>query len=169
MGALSTAICPEPRLMHDRDSSSFDLSKSRRLVVIGMGMAAYGLVDRLSKRDAFSAFEVTLIGDEPTLPYDRVNLSKLFDGATESELSLASKQWYEDRKSTSSVVNESLGLTEVKKAFVQLMARRMGTTSWSLQPDRAPGCLRSTEPIETECLSIEHLAISLRSKSMCRM
>lgn len=67
-----------------------------RLVIIGGGMAGYGLCDRLVRSGAHERYQVTIIGDEPQPAYDRVNLSKFFSGRTADELLLATRQWYED-------------------------------------------------------------------------
>ena len=48
-------------------------------------MAGFGFCDRLVKNEASKDYSITLIGDEPSPAYDRVNLSKLFQpGVNES-------------------------------------------------------------------------------------
>ncbi|MEM6365751.1 MAG: FAD-dependent oxidoreductase, partial [Planctomycetota bacterium] len=49
---------------------------------------------------ATEAFDITIIGDEPSPAYDRVNLSKFFDGRTADDLLLASRDWYDDNEIT---------------------------------------------------------------------
>lgn len=77
---------------------------SSRLLVIGGGMAGFGLCDRLVKSETSKDFSISIIGEEPTPAYDRVNLSKLFqpngDADQESErcLDLADAQWYRDHQ-----------------------------------------------------------------------
>jgi len=66
----------------------------RRLIIIGMGMAATRLVEELIKR-APDAFDICMIGDEPSLPYNRVLLSSLLAGdLDESELELKKPDWW---------------------------------------------------------------------------
>ena len=55
---------------------------SLRLVVVGGGMAGFGLCDRLVRNKASKRYEITVFGDEPSPAYDRVNLSQLFSGRT---------------------------------------------------------------------------------------
>src|SRR5688572_31698281 len=46
------------------------------------GMVGHKLIERLIATDATTSWEVTVLGEEPRIAYDRVNLSKLFDGST---------------------------------------------------------------------------------------
>jgi len=50
-----------------------------RLVIIGGGMAAARLINRLTEL-APDRYAITLVGDEPSLPYDRVQLSSVLAG-----------------------------------------------------------------------------------------
>ncbi|WP_235951991.1 FAD-dependent oxidoreductase [Crateriforma spongiae] len=69
-----------------------------RLVIVGGGMAGWGLCDRLVRRNANHFYQITLIGDEPTPAYDRVHLSSYFGGRSEDDLLLADRQWYADHQ-----------------------------------------------------------------------
>src|SRR6187551_850478 len=69
-----------------------------RLVVVGNGMVGHKFLEMYGERAAAGAsppFDVTIIGEEPRLAYDRVGLSKYFDGKTPEELSLARPGQYE--------------------------------------------------------------------------
>ena len=59
-------------------------------------MAGFGLCDRLVRAGTVDEFEITLIGDEPSPAYDRVNLSRYFSGASADDLLLAPQEWYEN-------------------------------------------------------------------------
>lgn len=52
---------------------------TERLVIVGGGMAAARLINRLSEL-APDRYRVTLIGAEPSMPYDRVQLSSVLAG-----------------------------------------------------------------------------------------
>jgi nitrite reductase (NADH) large subunit len=98
---LLTAESPEV----DRPTSQPESGDERRhgwsgsrLVIVGLGMAGYGLCDRLDRNGFLSQLDVTVIGDEPTPAYDRVNLSKVFDGAATDDLLLAPADWYKNQK-----------------------------------------------------------------------
>lgn len=60
-----------------------------RIVVIGAGMVAHRLVDSLITR-ADSRISITVLGDEARSPYDRVGLTRYFDGESAEDLTLPS-------------------------------------------------------------------------------
>ncbi|QDV46347.1 Nitrite reductase [NAD(P)H] [Stieleria neptunia] len=66
-----------------------------RLVIVGGGMAGFGLCDRLVRSGVIQGYDVTVIGDEPLPAYDRVNLSTYFEGRSAEELLLAPRDWYQ--------------------------------------------------------------------------
>ena len=68
---------------------------SRRLVIIGNGMAATRLLDELVARDA-RRFAVTVIGEEAAAGYNRIMLSPWLAGEkSRSELITHPRDWYE--------------------------------------------------------------------------
>ncbi|WP_372788388.1 molybdopterin-dependent oxidoreductase [Paraconexibacter sp.] len=80
--------------------SARDGAPRRRLVVVGGGMAGMATVEAaLAHAEAGpAAFDVTLIGAEPTAPYNRVLLSSMLAGQVgEQELALRHPQWFADR------------------------------------------------------------------------
>jgi nitrite reductase (NADH) large subunit len=70
--------------------------KRRELIVVGNGMVGHRFVDLLVKNGGTSDFNVTVIGDEPRLAYDRVGLSSFFAGKSADDLSLVPPGFYED-------------------------------------------------------------------------
>src|SRR5262245_3109645 len=70
-------------------------STRKRLVVVGNGMVSHRLVELLRDRGPLADFEVSVIGEEPRPAYDRVNLSKFFEGKDAEGLALASAADYE--------------------------------------------------------------------------
>lgn len=58
----------------------------REILVVGAGPAAHRLADSLHQRDADRALHVTVVGEEPWQPYDRVALSTRLDGAVDLTL-----------------------------------------------------------------------------------
>jgi nitrite reductase (NADH) large subunit len=69
-----------------------------RLVVVGNGMVGHRFLEMVRERAGAGAdppFDVTVIGEEPRLAYDRVGLSGYFDGKTAEELALARPGQYE--------------------------------------------------------------------------
>jgi nitrite reductase (NADH) large subunit len=69
-----------------------------RLVIVGNGMVGHKLLELLGERAVATGnapFDVTVIGEEPRLAYDRVGLSGYFDGKTPDDLALARPGQYE--------------------------------------------------------------------------
>ena len=66
-----------------------------RLVVIGNGMVGHRFIEAAAERGVLDKFQTVVISEESRLAYDRVNLSKWFDGKSDSELSLVADGRYE--------------------------------------------------------------------------
>ncbi|MCM2369569.1 FAD-dependent oxidoreductase [Aporhodopirellula aestuarii] len=79
---------------HPTAGSIVDRTSTERLVVVGGGMAAYGFCRRIIESSERSRFSISVFGEEPRPAYDRVNLSSLLTGRTESDLLLAPRDWY---------------------------------------------------------------------------
>ncbi|MCA9216973.1 MAG: NAD(P)/FAD-dependent oxidoreductase [Planctomycetales bacterium] len=72
---------------------------TENLVVVGNGMASQAFCRCLTDwRNVHERFNLTVIGDENHLAYDRVHLSSLFNGKTASDLQLEPADWYNARK-----------------------------------------------------------------------
>jgi ferredoxin-nitrate reductase len=73
--------------------------RTRRLVVVGTGMAGLQVVDELHRRRPRDRWHVTMLGEEPVPTYNRVLLSKLLARAsTPAELELRPAAWYAERE-----------------------------------------------------------------------
>ena len=70
-------------------------ARPRRLVVIGFGMVAFKLVERLTALGALERYDVTLIGDEPYPAYNRIHLTEWFDHGDFNHLALGRPGWGE--------------------------------------------------------------------------
>ncbi|NTV39330.1 MAG: nitrite reductase large subunit, partial [Demequinaceae bacterium] len=71
---------------------------STHVVVVGAGMIAQRFVEALIDRDTAGAFAVTLVGEEPYLPYDRIGLSRMFSGDSAGSLALGDPMlWAHER------------------------------------------------------------------------
>src|ERR1041384_5806174 len=67
------------------------------IVVIGNGMVGYKFCEKLlAKKKNDQEFMLTVFGEEPRVAYDRVHLSEYFAGKTADDLTMASKEWYEE-------------------------------------------------------------------------
>ncbi len=67
----------------------------RRLVVVGSGMAATRLVEELVVRGGTDRYAVTVLGEEPVAPYNRILLSAVLEGThRDASLTLRTPSWY---------------------------------------------------------------------------
>ena len=99
----------------------------RRLVMIGNGMAATRLAEKLVA-SAPGAFAITLIGDEPHPAYSRIQLSPVLGGEKDfNQTLLQPAQWYRDHH-----ITQCLGETVLA---VDVQARRVTTTQRELEWD----------------------------------
>ncbi|MCI0153743.1 nitrite reductase large subunit NirB [Dermacoccus nishinomiyaensis] len=67
------------------------------VVVIGAGMVAHKFAETLLAKDDARRVSLTVIGDEPFAPYDRVHLTSFFSGSTASDLLLDESVWDDER------------------------------------------------------------------------
>ncbi|MBV9661714.1 MAG: nitrite reductase large subunit [Acidimicrobiales bacterium] len=68
----------------------------RRLLVIGHGMVGNKVVEALVRRGATRSWDLVVVGEEALAAYDRVHLSKLFEGADSSDLDLVDPEIMRD-------------------------------------------------------------------------
>ncbi|MFC6705148.1 nitrite reductase large subunit NirB [Flexivirga alba] len=68
-------------------------SDGQHVVVAGAGMVAYRFVEALRARDSADRYRVTVIGEEPRPPYDRVALTTYFTGRDPEGLQLGGEVW----------------------------------------------------------------------------
>ena len=66
-----------------------------KVIVIGNGMVGYKFCEKLKEKDVHQQFEITVFGEETWPAYDRVHLSKFFEGKTADDLLLANPEWYQ--------------------------------------------------------------------------
>jgi len=72
-----------------------------RIVIVGSGMAAVrlveGLVARASTSSTSERLQITVLGEEPHAPYNRILLSAVLEGTHRADaITLRSPQWYAD-------------------------------------------------------------------------
>ncbi|HEY5807853.1 MAG TPA: nitrite reductase large subunit NirB [Povalibacter sp.] len=70
------------------------MSSRQRLVVIGNGMVGQRLLDRLAAESP--DFDITVLCEEPRAAYDRVGLTSFFSGKSADDLSLVSRDFFDD-------------------------------------------------------------------------
>ena len=67
-----------------------------RVVVIGNGLVGHRFVEELRERDPNNTLSITVIGEEPRLAYNRVDLSAYFDGKSPEQLAVATRERYRE-------------------------------------------------------------------------
>ncbi len=83
----------------------------QKIVVVGNGMVGHKFIENMVGLDNAADYEVITFSEEPRLAYDRVQLSKYFDGATAEDLMLTSEGYYQEN-GVNYVLNEKV--TELK-------------------------------------------------------
>jgi nitrite reductase (NAD(P)H) len=69
--------------------------RRKRVVVVGLGMVGIAFIEKLMKLDAKRReYDITVIGDEPHLAYNRVGLTSFFQHRMVDNLYLNPKEWY---------------------------------------------------------------------------
>ena len=92
---------PEANVLPDKveemagtDKTSQD-TKRKRVVVDGLGMVGIAFIEKLLKLDLKRReYDVTVIGEEPHLAYNRVGLTSFFQHRTVENLYLNPESWY---------------------------------------------------------------------------
>ena len=79
-----------------RRATMAELNKAKHVVVVGGGMVAHRLVEALRQRDTETTYRITVFGEEPRLPYDRVALTSYFSGRDPHDLSLGDPGLWDD-------------------------------------------------------------------------
>ncbi|WP_112246531.1 nitrite reductase large subunit NirB [Kribbella monticola] len=79
-----------------RRATMTELNKARHLVIVGGGMVAHRLVEALRSRDTAVNWRITVLAEEPRMPYDRVALTSYFSGRDPQDLSLGDPELWDD-------------------------------------------------------------------------
>jgi nitrite reductase (NADH) large subunit len=89
------------------------------LVIVGGGMAAARFVEELTTR-APGQYDITVIGEEPALPYNRVLLSSLLAREVDApDLDLKPRSWWQERRVKLICGNKATGI-DVAQGAVRL-------------------------------------------------
>lgn len=70
--------------------------RAEKVVVVGAGMVAHRFVEAMRARDEQGRFEITVLGEEPCAPYDRVALTSYFSGRQPADLALGEEALWAD-------------------------------------------------------------------------
>jgi nitrite reductase (NADH) large subunit len=67
-----------------------------RVLVVGGGMVSHRFCEKMVEYDREKRYQLTVVGEEPRPPYDRVHLTTYFSQRSAEALSLAGSEWYRD-------------------------------------------------------------------------
>ncbi|KAJ5161578.1 hypothetical protein N7492_006970 [Penicillium capsulatum] len=69
-------------------------ARKQKIVVVGLGMVAISLIEKIIKQDTAQQYDIIVIGEEPHVAYNRVGLSSFFEHRKIEDLYLNPKEWY---------------------------------------------------------------------------
>jgi len=124
--------------------TSRSLLDGENIVVIGGGMTAHRLAESLQQQDPDGTWSLTVIGDEPFEPYDRVHLSEWFAHRDAGALAMDLEVWQDPR--TTLITGDSVAALDRKAGVVTTRSGHqvsydravLATGSWAWTP-RAEG------------------------------
>jgi nitrite reductase (NADH) large subunit len=96
--------------------------RTERLVVVGNGMVSHRFLELVAAQaaqdDGAPRYQVTLVGEEPRLAYDRVGLSTFFDGRTPEQMTLPAPGQYEAAGFTVRLNARATGLDRARRIVI---------------------------------------------------
>lgn len=72
--------------------------KGTKVVVVGHGPVGHDFIVKLVGMVGDGALDITVLGEEPRMAYDRVHLTEYFEHRDASKLAMCDKQWFQDHK-----------------------------------------------------------------------
>jgi nitrite reductase (NADH) large subunit len=93
------------------------MKTKKKLVLVGNGMTSVKFCQKMVEAKLQDALEVTVIGEEKYLGYDRVHLTDYYTGTSVETLTLASSEWYQ--QNNIEIVTGNL-VTEIDKEKKQI-------------------------------------------------
>ncbi|PYH79097.1 nitrite reductase NiiA [Aspergillus uvarum CBS 121591] len=107
-----TSLMMEPSL--DTEPRRDELSARQKIVVVGLGMVAISLIEKIIKQDADRRqYDILVIGEEPHVAYNRVGLSSFFEHRKIEDLYLNPTEWYGSVKDRSFDYHLNTRVTEI--------------------------------------------------------
>ena len=97
-----------------------------RLLVVGHGMVAQRLVERLVALDALTRYRITILGEEPLPAYDRVHLARVLNGEPSADLVLRDRTWFADRGITLRLTTRVAVIDRVAREVETADGERLG-------------------------------------------
>ncbi|KAJ5382540.1 FAD-dependent pyridine nucleotide-disulfide oxidoreductase, partial [Penicillium concentricum] len=70
----------------------------QKIVIVGLGMVAISLIEKIIKQDTERIYDIVVIGEESHVAYNRVGLSSFFEHRKIEDLYLNPAEWYDSFK-----------------------------------------------------------------------
>jgi len=95
--SLQKVQTPQPQVQSGNMGSDVKLG-GRKIVVVGHGPVGHDFVVKLVGMVGDGALEISVLGEEPRLAYDRVHLTEYFEHQDASKLSMCDDKWFAEHK-----------------------------------------------------------------------
>ncbi|KAJ5188390.1 FAD-dependent pyridine nucleotide-disulfide oxidoreductase [Penicillium cf. griseofulvum] len=79
-------------------SPSTNSVQRQKIVIVGLGMVAVSLIEKIIKQDTERVYDIVVIGEESHVAYNRVGLSSFFEHRKIEDLYLNPTEWYDSFK-----------------------------------------------------------------------
>ncbi|KAI9923806.1 hypothetical protein ASPWEDRAFT_40393 [Aspergillus wentii DTO 134E9] len=116
-GSVSNALSHMNRVDTPREVEEYprnNENRRQRIVVVGLGMVAISLIEKIVKQDAERRqYDIVVIGEEPHVAYNRVGLSSFFEHRKIEDLYLNPTEWYGSVKDRSFDYHLNTRVTEI--------------------------------------------------------
>ena len=99
------------------------MNPKRELVIVGNGLVGHKLIELLLAAE--SGWHITTFCEEPRLAYDRVNLSRLFQGETAAGLSAVAPGFYEEHGVTAHLGDRAARIDRAARVVVSARGVRV--------------------------------------------
>jgi nitrite reductase (NADH) large subunit len=97
-----------------------------RILIVGHGMVGNKVVEALMRRGATRTSEIMVVGEEVQRAYDRVHLSRLFEGAAPSDLDLVDPEAIDDPHLTVITGEQVICIDRESKVAMTSAGREIG-------------------------------------------
>ncbi|KAF2762164.1 nitrite reductase [Pseudovirgaria hyperparasitica] len=135
---------------NDEIPESVNGTHRKRVVIVGLGMVGISFIEKLLKLDVKRReYDVTVIGEEPHLAYNRVGLTSFFQHREVENLYLNPREWYSSMPEGSLTYHTSQLVTSIDSAAKTVTTSKdlivpydilvLATGSDALLPRHTPG------------------------------
>jgi len=103
MGAANAAKAASAAVTGDKPPLTAEVPErvvleGRKVLVIGHGPVGHDFIVKLVGMVGDGALDITVIGEEPRMAYDRVHLTEYFEHRNPAKLAMCDDQWFQDHK-----------------------------------------------------------------------